>query len=125
MSPQFTRPVVALLLLATSIATAGAALPPLRESIRELTDVLNNPQVTRKIEAKFGALGTIDGIVCDPSECNTTASQIVLNYNNPTAGLLYVQVIGGDALNGLAPRRIGVHAELRPDGIPLRPGHGG
>ena len=33
--------------------------------------------------------------------------------------------VGGDALDGLAPRRIGVHAELRPDGIPLRPGRGG
>jgi hypothetical protein len=41
------------------------------------------------------AFGTLDGF-CDVADCRTTAPQVQLSYNNPTGGLLYVQVIGGD-----------------------------
>jgi hypothetical protein len=39
--------------------------------------------------------GTLDGF-CDVGDCSTTANQVSLSYNNPTGGLMYVQVIGGD-----------------------------
>ena len=104
MSPHLTRPVVALLLLATSIATAGAALPPLRESIRELTDVLNNPQVTRKIEAKFDALGTIDGIDTVAPQtyrvrsgsCSLEVKLIDMSSNPPMEGAWQYRIEVGD-----------------------------
>jgi hypothetical protein len=43
--------------------------------------------------------GTIDG-TCDIGDCETTVSNVVLSYNNPSGGLLYVQVVGGDTENG-------------------------
>jgi hypothetical protein len=43
----------------------------------------------------FNVFGDPDGF-CDIGDCNTTAPKVQLNYNNPTGGLLYVQVIGGD-----------------------------
>lgn len=45
--------------------------------------------------------GTIDGL-CDAGECTTTSSRVTLRYNNPTGGLLYAQVVGGDSLLGSA-----------------------
>jgi Zn-dependent metalloprotease len=47
----------------------------------------------------YNGFGTLDG-VCDTSDCTTTSSQVSLSFNNPTGGLMYVQVIGGDSLNG-------------------------
>ncbi|MFI5346362.1 MAG: FlgD immunoglobulin-like domain containing protein [Elusimicrobiota bacterium] len=47
----------------------------------------------------YNGFGTLDGI-CDANDCNTTAHSVTLSYNNPTGGLMYVQVIGGDSLNG-------------------------
>ncbi|MDE2509655.1 MAG: hypothetical protein KGL74_00915, partial [Elusimicrobia bacterium] len=47
----------------------------------------------------YNGFGTLDGI-CDNADCQTTANSVAINYNNPAGGLLYVQVIGGDALNG-------------------------
>ncbi len=47
----------------------------------------------------YNGFGTIDG-VCDQNDCNTTQGTVKLVYNNPTGGLLYVEVVGGDALNG-------------------------
>lgn len=47
----------------------------------------------------YNGFGTIDGI-CSNTDCDTTQASVNLSYNNPTGGLLYVQVIGGDALNG-------------------------
>ncbi len=49
-------------------------------------------------EPPYNGFGTIDGI-CDAGDCQTTASQVVLQYNNPSGGLLYAQVVGGTALN--------------------------
>jgi|CXWL01.1.fsa_nt_gi Zn-dependent metalloprotease len=49
----------------------------------------------------YNGLNTVDG-VCSAGDCNTTASQIQLLYNNPSGGQLYAQVIGGDALRGSA-----------------------
>jgi Zn-dependent metalloprotease len=43
--------------------------------------------------------GTLDG-VCDVNACTTTSPTVSLSYNNPTGGLLYVQVIAGDAYLG-------------------------
>jgi hypothetical protein len=43
--------------------------------------------------------GTLDGY-CDVLDCTTTANQVSIAYNNPSGGLLYVQVIGGDSLDG-------------------------
>ena len=43
--------------------------------------------------------GTLDGF-CDVLDCDTTMGLVTISYNNPTGGLLYVQVIGGDSLNG-------------------------
>lgn len=48
----------------------------------------------------YNGFGTIDG-TCDPSDCTTTQSEVVLNYNNPDGGLLYLQVVGGDAPSGV------------------------
>lgn len=47
----------------------------------------------------YNGFGTIDGI-CDQGDCNTTQGTVTLQYNNPTGGLLYAEVVGGDALNG-------------------------
>jgi Zn-dependent metalloprotease len=33
---------------------------------------------------------------CDNLDCNTTAPQVSISYNNPTGGLMYIQVIGGN-----------------------------
>ena len=49
----------------------------------------------------FDGYGTYDGY-CDNVECTTTKSSVVLSYNNPTGGLLYLQVVGGNSLNGSA-----------------------
>jgi hypothetical protein len=43
--------------------------------------------------------GTIDG-TCDEQQCTTTAPSVALSYNNPTGGLMYVQIVGGDSFNG-------------------------
>ncbi|UPT76008.1 MAG: hypothetical protein M0D55_10260 [Elusimicrobiota bacterium] len=42
---------------------------------------------------------TIDGF-CETFDCNTTAGSVELQYNNPAAGQLYLQVIGGESING-------------------------
>lgn len=47
----------------------------------------------------YNGFGTLDGI-CDLSDCDTTASQVKLLYNNPAGGVLYVEVVGGDSVNG-------------------------
>lgn len=47
----------------------------------------------------YDGINTIDGL-CDQHDCTTTASKVVLSYNNPTGGLLYAQVIGGDGVFG-------------------------
>jgi Zn-dependent metalloprotease len=47
----------------------------------------------------YNGFGTLDGI-CNSGDCATTASRVILNYNNPTGGLLYVQVVGGDSYLG-------------------------
>jgi Zn-dependent metalloprotease len=47
----------------------------------------------------YNGFGTLDGI-CDVSTCRTTNPSVTLSYNNPTGGLLYVEVIGGDSVNG-------------------------
>ena len=39
--------------------------------------------------------GNLDGF-CDVMDCGTTSPQVSISYNNPTGGLLYAQVIGGD-----------------------------
>jgi len=39
--------------------------------------------------------GTIDGF-CDVGDCLTSSPSVSLNYNNPTGGLMYVEVLGGD-----------------------------
>lgn len=39
--------------------------------------------------------GTLDGF-CDVGDCTTTAASVQIAYNNPTGGLMYVQVAGGD-----------------------------
>ncbi|OGS40640.1 MAG: hypothetical protein A2506_00560 [Elusimicrobia bacterium RIFOXYD12_FULL_66_9] len=49
----------------------------------------------------FDGFGTVDGY-CDNVECTTTASQVTLSYNNPTGGLLYLEVVGGDSWQGSA-----------------------
>ncbi len=46
-----------------------------------------------------GFATTFDG-VCNPDDCTTSASQVSLSYNNPAGGLLYLQVVGGDAGGG-------------------------
>lgn len=49
----------------------------------------------------FDGVNTLDGS-CETFDCNTTAAQVELVYNNPTGGQYYVQVAGGDSLNGSA-----------------------
>ncbi len=49
----------------------------------------------------YDGINTIDGL-CATFDCNTTASSVELVYNNPAGGQLYVQVVGGDSLNGSA-----------------------
>ncbi|MDE2490126.1 MAG: hypothetical protein KGM24_04720 [Elusimicrobia bacterium] len=51
-------------------------------------------------EPPYDGYGTLDGY-CDmtsasnPNGCTTTASKVTLSYNNPSGGLLYVEVAGG------------------------------
>lgn len=47
----------------------------------------------------YDGINTIDGL-CDQQDCTTTASKVVLQYNNPTGGLLYLEVSGGDGIFG-------------------------
>jgi Zn-dependent metalloprotease len=47
----------------------------------------------------YDGINTIDGL-CDQHDCTTTSSKVVLQYNNPAGGLLYVQVVGGDGVFG-------------------------
>jgi hypothetical protein len=47
------------------------------------------------------ALSTVDGS-CEVTDCNTTSPSAVLQYNAPAGGQYYVQVTGGDSLNGSA-----------------------
>ena len=54
-----------------------------------------------------------------PKETVGFLQALALPYHHELAGS-----IGGDVRGALATRRIGVDAELRPDGISLRPGHG-
>lgn len=61
-----------------------------------------------------GPYTTVDGI-CNADDCETTAAQVVLNYDNPSGGLLYVQVVGGDsplgsnsAVNSVIPYALSV-----------------
>ena len=46
-----------------------------------------------------GPFTTVDGI-CNPDDCETTARQVVLSYNNPAGDLLYIEVDGGDSQSG-------------------------
>ncbi|MDX6770600.1 MAG: FlgD immunoglobulin-like domain containing protein [Elusimicrobiota bacterium] len=54
----------------------------------------------------YNGINTIDGL-CDQADCTTTQPQVVLQYNNPTGGLLYAQVVGGDGVFG---SNSGVHS---------------
>ncbi|PIR19584.1 MAG: hypothetical protein COV48_01200 [Elusimicrobia bacterium CG11_big_fil_rev_8_21_14_0_20_64_6] len=45
----------------------------------------------------FNGVNTVDGY-CETFDCNTTASSVVLSYNNPAGGQLYLQVTGGISL---------------------------
>ncbi len=54
----------------------------------------------------YDGINTVDGL-CESNDCTTTQSQVVLQYNNPTGGLLYAQVIGGDGQFG---SNSGVHS---------------
>ena len=47
----------------------------------------------------YDGINTIDGS-CDVTDCNTSASKVTLNYNVPTGGQYYLEVVGGDALGG-------------------------
>jgi hypothetical protein len=47
----------------------------------------------------YDGINTIDGL-CDQHDCTTTSNKVVLQYNNPAGGLLYVQVVGGDGVFG-------------------------
>lgn len=49
----------------------------------------------------YDGFNTVDGL-CETFDCSTTASTVELQYNNPTGGLLFLQVIGGDSVNGSA-----------------------
>ncbi|MCM2304468.1 MAG: PepSY domain-containing protein [Elusimicrobia bacterium] len=49
----------------------------------------------------YDGVNTVDGS-CESFDCNTTAGAVVLSYNNPSGGHFYVQVTGGDSLNGSA-----------------------
>jgi Zn-dependent metalloprotease len=49
----------------------------------------------------YNGVNTVDG-ACETFDCNTTAATVELAYNNATGGLLYLQVVGGDSLNGSA-----------------------
>ncbi|MDP3541546.1 MAG: hypothetical protein Q8T11_03660 [Elusimicrobiota bacterium] len=49
----------------------------------------------------FDGINTVDGW-CENTDCNTSAASVVLQYNNPSGGQLYVQVTGGDTLDGSA-----------------------
>ena len=49
----------------------------------------------------FDGVNTLDGS-CETFDCNTSESRVELAYNNPTGGLFYAQVVGGDSLNGSA-----------------------
>lgn len=49
----------------------------------------------------YDGINTVDGI-CETFDCNTSASDVRLDYNNPAAGQFYVQVVGGDSINGSA-----------------------
>ncbi len=49
----------------------------------------------------YDGFNTVDGL-CETFDCTTTASQVVLTYNNPSGSHLYLQVVGGDSLNGSA-----------------------
>ena len=40
------------------------------------------------------------GAACDQSDCLTTASKVVLTYNNPAASQLFLQIAGGPAAGG-------------------------
>ncbi|MBI5246183.1 MAG: hypothetical protein HY923_03310 [Elusimicrobia bacterium] len=49
----------------------------------------------------YDGVNTVDGL-CEVFDCNTTASTVDIQYNNPTGGLFYLQIIGGDCVNGSA-----------------------
>jgi hypothetical protein len=47
----------------------------------------------------YDGINTIDGL-CEQGDCTTTQSRVTLQYNNPTGGMLYAQVVGGDSIYG-------------------------
>lgn len=47
----------------------------------------------------YDGINTLDGL-CEQNDCTTTARQVTLSYNNPSGGLLYAQVTGGDGIYG-------------------------
>ncbi|MEK7234770.1 MAG: PepSY domain-containing protein [Elusimicrobiota bacterium] len=49
----------------------------------------------------YDGVNTLDGL-CESFDCNTSVSQVELVYNNPAGGQLYVQIVGGDSINGSA-----------------------
>lgn len=49
----------------------------------------------------YDGVNTVDGS-CEVTDCNTTAGTVVLQYNASAGGQFYVQVTGGDSLNGSA-----------------------
>src|SRR5439155_27290017 len=49
----------------------------------------------------YDGTSTVDG-ACETFDCNTSAASVHIVYNNPTGGLLYAEVVGGDSLNGSA-----------------------
>lgn len=62
----------------------------------------------------YDGINTIDGF-CDQNDCTTSASKVVLQYNNPTGGLLYLQVVSGEGIFG---SNSGVHSPT-PYGLKL------
>ncbi len=56
-------------------------------------------QLVASAAPPYNGFGTLDGI-CDTNDCSTTAGRVSLTYNNPSGGLLYVQVAGGTSING-------------------------
>jgi Zn-dependent metalloprotease len=49
----------------------------------------------------YDGVNTVDGS-CEVTDCNTTVASVVLQYNASSGGQYYLQVVGGDSLNGSA-----------------------
>jgi len=47
----------------------------------------------------YDGTNTLDGL-CETFDCNTSVGLLNIVYNNPSGGMLYAQVVGGDSING-------------------------